>query len=130
MTETPTHTRRQEKLGWVGGWLGGFVWVVILAAVMFLQGRRLEGAIGLLISVVAVATVVLCSPWRHPRTQYRLLLAPVYGLLAIAIGWAVWAFGGAEAMGFRNGWALLVLVPVCLPLWIVGNRRWTDGDAK
>ncbi len=26
--------RRQEKIGWIGGWFGGFIWVLILSVVL------------------------------------------------------------------------------------------------
>ena len=34
--------RRQEKIGWLGGWAGGFIWVVILAVMLLVQGKALE----------------------------------------------------------------------------------------
>ena len=30
--------RRQEKIGWVGGWLGGFVWVLLLSVMLLARG--------------------------------------------------------------------------------------------
>jgi hypothetical protein len=37
--------RIQEKIGWIGGWSGGFIWVVILSVVLLFKGQTL-GAVG------------------------------------------------------------------------------------
>jgi hypothetical protein len=121
--------RRGEKLGWIGGWLGGFVWVLILAVVFLVQGRWLEAAVGLLLVAVACLTVVLSSPWRHPKTRYRVLMIPVYALFFLSVAWGVWATEDPRRMGFNSWWALLLVLPVLSPLWTAGSRRWEDGDA-
>ena len=36
--------RRQEKIGWVGGWLGGFVWVLFLSVILFVRGQTLPAS--------------------------------------------------------------------------------------
>lgn len=121
--------RTQEKLGWVGGWLGGFIWVLILSIVFFVQGKTLQAGIGLLITCSACATILAFSPWRYPRTTYRLLMVPIYMLFFAAMGWGVWSFGDARQMGINSWWSLLLLLPITLPLWTVGNRRWENRDA-
>jgi hypothetical protein len=120
--------RRQERIGWLGGWLGGFIWVAILAAVFLVQGRQVQAAIGLLITIVACGAIVLAAPWRHPATPYRTLMLPIYALFLVAVAWAVWTLGDARALGINSWWGLLLLLPALLPLWTVGNRRWGDGD--
>lgn len=120
--------RRQEKLGWTGGWLGGFVWVLILALVMFAQGHWGRGVLGLFIAGAACTSILAASPWRYPKTQYRVLMAPIYLLLFAAVGWGVWAFGDPRRMGINSWWTLLVLAPTLTPLWVVGRRRWEDGE--
>ena len=45
------NSRRGEKLGWTLGWCGGFVWVVILAIVAWVQGKTLHAAAGLAIVI-------------------------------------------------------------------------------
>ena len=76
--------RRQEKIGWIVGWLGGFIWVVILSIVLLVKGHAIEAGAGLLVASLACITIVLLSPWRHPRTRYRLLMAPIYLFLFVA----------------------------------------------
>jgi hypothetical protein len=76
--------RRQEKIGWIVGWLGGFIWVVILSIVLLVKGHAIEAGAGILVASLACITIVLLSPWRHPRARYRLLMAPIYLFLFVA----------------------------------------------
>jgi hypothetical protein len=41
-----TASRAGEKLGWLGGWAGGFLWVLALA-ILFLRGQLVDGLVGL-----------------------------------------------------------------------------------
>lgn len=122
--------RRGEKLGWTLGWSGGFVWVPILAGVAWAHGKALQAVMGLLLAGVAGTLIRSLAPWRHARTPYLKLMLPIYGLLAMGVAWGVWAAGDPRKLGI-NGWAsLLTLLPITLPLWLVGRRRWEDrqGD--
>jgi hypothetical protein len=121
--------RRQEKLGWVGGWLGGFIWVLILSVLFLFQGRAREAGVGLLISGAACGTVFFCAPWRYPRTTYRRLMVPMYTLLFAAVAWGAWSLGDLRQAGIHSWWTLLLVLPVLMPLWSVGDRRWVDHDA-
>ena len=86
--------RKQEKIGWVAGWLGGFIWVVILSIILLVDGQSIEAGTGFFVAGLASVAIVFLSPWRHPRTRYRLLMAPVYLCFLAAIGWGAWAWGG------------------------------------
>lgn len=120
--------RKQEKVGWIGGWSGGFVWVVILSVVLLVQERTLEAVTGLLIAGLSFLAILLLVPWRHPQTPYRLLMLPIYLLFMVAIAWGVWSWGGWQEMGVTSWWSALILLPALLPFWTVGNRRWVDVD--
>jgi len=118
--------RKGEKLGWTLGWLGGFLWVAILAALFLFQGKLLAGATGLALAGAAGGVVTHLAPWRRPTTPYwKLMLAP-YACLFLSIPWAIQAFGGLAGSGL-NGWNLGLLLPVLSPLFVLGRRRWTDG---
>ena len=119
--------RRQEKIGWIGGWSGGFVWVLISSIVVHARGQVAGAAIGFLIVVLAGLAIAMAAPWRHPRTRYRLLMTPIYLLFVASIGWGLWVWDGPRNMGFASGWSLLVLLPTLMPLWLIGNRRWENS---
>ncbi len=118
-------TRRGEKIGWTAGWLGGFAWVAILAAVFLFRHRPLQGAAGLGLAVLALFAVLRFAPWRHPDTPYWKLMLPVYAVLFLAVAWAVWAFGGWGAIGLE-WWNLSGFLPLLMPLGAVGRRSWND----
>lgn len=119
--------RRGEKLGWTLGWTGGFVWVAVLAAVAAAKGDGANAAIGALITAIALGAIAALAPWRHPRRPYWQLLVPIYLLFGAAIFWAVRASGGAAQAGLR-GTSLLVVLPILLPFFVAGRRRWIDGE--
>jgi hypothetical protein len=117
--------RKGEKIGWIGGWCGGFLWVVILSVVFLIQGKGWEGLSGVLICLIAGLSIYQSLPWRHPdRPYWRLFILP-YGLFLLSIVWAVWAFGGIQETGF-NIWNLLWLIPAFLPFGTMGRRKWND----
>jgi hypothetical protein len=123
------HSRKQEQLGWTGGWLGGFSWVLFLSVMFFVQGKAIQAGLGLLIAGAACAAIVFLSPWRHPHTRYRTLMVPIYVLLIAAVAWGASSLGGLRQMGMGSWWSAFILLPVLLPLWSAGHRRWSDGDA-
>jgi len=123
-------TRKQEKLGWTVGWLGGFVWVLILSVIFLVQGRMPRAVIGLVIGGASIATIFLASPWRHPDTTYRRLMIPIYIGFFVAVAWAVWASDDPRTLGIRSWWALFLLLPLLTPVWAAGRRRWNDGETR
>jgi hypothetical protein len=127
--EAPMRERKGEKVGWIGGWLGGFVWVLILSVVFLVQRRALEALVGLVLVGVAVGSVLLLSPWRHPDTPYWKLLVSIYALFLASIGWAAWAMTDLHALGL-SAWSLFLLLPLLSPFVTVGQKRWRDGEAR
>ncbi|MEZ5501043.1 MAG: hypothetical protein R3E77_16625 [Steroidobacteraceae bacterium] len=117
--------RKQEKIGWAGGWAGGFVWVLILSVVLAARGETLKAMIGVLVCIGALVAIKYLSPWRHPRTPYRQLMLPIYAVFLGAIAWGIWSFGPRE-LGLHGWWSLLLLLPLTMPLWLIGDRRWED----
>lgn len=117
--------RAGEKLGWTGGWLGGFLWVLLLSIIFVVQGRVTPGVLGLLLVAAAVLLVLVGAPWRHPDTPYWKLMSPVYLAFFAALGWACWSSGGVQELGL-SGWSALLLLPLMIPFWTVGRRRWND----
>ena len=120
-------TRRGEKLGWLGGFAGGFLWILVLALVFLGRGELVAGLVGLAFSVLGYGAVVRLSPWRYPDTPYWRLLLPPYLALVAAVPWAIWGFGPEEAAGL-NWWQLMPLLALFSPFVTIGSRRWRDGD--
>jgi len=120
--------RKGEKIGWIGGWTGGFLWVLILAAVWMIQGNFGRGITGILIFITAMILVYLFAPWKHPATQYWKLMLPVYGAFFLSVGWAVASFDGFHKFGLW--WKSLIwMIPCLIPLGTTGKRIWhVDED--
>jgi hypothetical protein len=115
--------RRGERLGWLIGWAGGYLWIIALAILFLARGQLAIGLIGVAIAGLGYASVVFFSPWRHPRRRYwQLLLAPYLMMLA-GVPWAILGFG-PEAASALNWWQALVLLPTLSPFMTIGRLRW------
>lgn len=119
--------RTGEKVGWLGGWGGAFFWVLIISIIWIVKGKSWEGFTGIILLAVAVILILSLAPWKHPAVPYWKLLVPIYLLLFLSGGWAIWSFGEGEQSGF-SGWSLFLLVILIMPLWQIGRRRWKDGE--
>jgi uncharacterized membrane protein YfcA len=120
---------RSRQVGWIAGWLGGFVWVLILAIVALVQGRVPEAVTGGLLVIAAVAAVFGFAPWRHPATTFRRLMVPVYVVFFLAVAWGIWVVGDLGRLGIHSWWAAFLLLPLLLPLWTAGAHRWQDDES-
>jgi hypothetical protein len=115
-------TRSGEKIGWIGGWSGGFLWLLILSVIWLVKKQPLFAVLGILLVALALGCIVMLAPWRHPHTPYWKLFLPIYLVLFAAVGLAVWAGGFA---GLHLGWgSLFWLLPLFIPFATAGNRRW------
>lgn len=122
-----SRSRIGEKIGWLGGFAGGFLWIPALAMLFLARGELLAGLTGIAVGVLGYGAVVLRRPWRHPDTPYwRLLLLPYLALFA-SVPWAIWGFGPEVATAL-NWWQLLPFLALLSPFVTIGARRWRDGD--
>lgn len=121
--------RSGEKMGWTGGWSGGFLWVVALSVLFAIQGNWLASGVGFALVVAAAIAIVMSAPWRHPSTAYWKLLIPVYVVFLASAAWAIWAFGGLRGSGLR-WWNLLWMAALLTPMLTLGKRRWSDGEQE
>ena len=119
--------RNGEKMGWLGGWAGGFLWVGILAIVRLVQGNIWQGLAGVILVLAAAILIIALAPWRHPAVPYWKLMAPIYLVLVLSGGWAILSFGGIAQAGF-SGWSFFLLIILVMPLWQMGRRRWQDNE--
>ncbi len=117
--------RRGEKLGWLIGWSGGFVWLLALAVVWLVEGRVWVAAAGILLWLAAELFVVRFTPWRYPGTRYFWLMLPLYLILIAATVLVMVGFGKKE-LSARDWSSFAWILPMLTPLFILGRRRW-DG---
>lgn len=122
-------SRRGEKIGWTWGWIGGFVWLLVLGSLWLLNGQMLQGVCAVAAFAVGCVATVLTAPWRHPRTPYWKLLLPVYIVLFAAIALMLRLYPGAASQFGINAGNLLLLLPMLLPFVTLGRRRWDDSPA-
>ncbi len=119
--------RRGEKIGWIAGWTGSFLWAVLLAIIILAQGKLLPGLVGLGLGTAAAIAIPWAAPWRHPHTRQWRLMLPLYAILFSCAAWAIWAYGGFAESGL-HWWNLSWILPLLTPLLILGHRRWSDHE--
>ncbi len=119
--------RSGEKLGWLAGFAGGFLWIPALAVLFLTRGDMAAGLAGFALAAAGYGAVVFLRPWRFPDTRYwRLFILPYIALFA-AVPWAIWGFG-PETAGALEWWLLLPLLALLSPFVTIGWRRWRDGE--
>ncbi len=119
--------RKGEKIGWIAGWTGGFIWLALLSALWLVQGKMRLATAGTGLVGIAVLFMISLAPWKHPETKYWKLMLPLYAILLTAVAVIVWLEGGPARLGL-SGWSLLACLPIFLPFVTAGRRTWTaDG---
>lgn len=119
--------RTGEKIGWMAGWLGGFFWVFALSIMFLIQDKWLQGLWGFFLFGLAVLSILFLAPWRHPSTAYWKLMVLPYSVFLGSAAWALWSFGGLKVEGL-DGWTLLWLLPLLIPVGVLCKRKWSDFD--
>lgn len=119
--------RTGEKWGWIGGWSGAFIWVLVVSSIVLAHGKVVEGVIGFGLAGAAALAIVFIAPWRFPDTPYWKLMLPVYALLMTSIAWAIWSYDGLQTLGI-NRWSVFILIPMFLPVAIAGKRTWNSAS--
>ena len=122
-------SRKGERIGWSVGWLSGFIWVAALSILLFFQQKFFEGALGFIVLLFAVLTIIFSAPWKHPKTEYWKLFVFPYFAFFLSLFWAIWAYGGLKPLGL-NWWNLLWILIFIIPYVTSGNRRWSDGEPE
>ena len=88
--------RKGEKIGWIGGRFGGFIWLGLLFVVWIFQNKISNGMIGITVFIVAIITIIATAPWKHPNTKYWKLMLPIYLLFFISISLCIYLYGGLD----------------------------------
>ena len=114
--------RTGEKIGWIGGWAGGYIWILAFGILWFFQGKLLYVTIGTAIFIIACFLIVVFAPWRRPHTKYWKLMIPIYLLFLMSVIFVVNVLSGFhEPARMQYG---LWIVPCLLPIVLLGNKTW------
>lgn len=120
--------RTGEKIGWLVGWAGSFLWVAILTAILAWRGEFVGAALGGGVVVAAAFGIVVLAPWRRPKTPAWRLMAPLLLLAGVAAIWALRFWPGATAGGVGPWWSYLWIIPLGWALASAGRYRWSDRE--
>ncbi|MCP4358219.1 MAG: hypothetical protein GY796_09420 [Chloroflexi bacterium] len=118
--------RKGEQIGWIGGWLGGFLWLGLLSVVWLFQGKIGDGILGVVLFVAAIITIIMTAPWKHPNTKYWKLMLPIYLLFIASIALCIHLYDGLGSLGL-NWMAFFWVIPCFIPFVTAGNRTWNSS---
>ncbi len=121
--------RKGEKIGWIGGWLGSFIWLCLLSIIWLIQGKTISGVSGISLFLAAVLSILVLAPWRHPGTKYWKLMLPIYMILIASAGLYIWLESVFSNAGV-SWWSILYLTPLLIPFATIGTRCWNDGNTR
>ncbi|RLE22706.1 MAG: hypothetical protein DRJ08_03750 [Acidobacteria bacterium] len=116
-------SRKGEKIGWIGGWSGGFIWLGLLSGIWAVQGKTTIAILGAILFIAAIATIVSVTPWKYPNTKYWKLMLPVYCLFFISIAFA-FSFMENPKMNGLSWYSFFWVFPCLIPFWTTGSRTW------
>ncbi len=119
--------RKGEKLGWIFGWIGSFSWIFILSIVLIFQGETKNCILGLIIVAMAFFFVFKNAPWRKPDVEFWKLFLPILNTVVVSIFWAYIVYRSEFETAF-NWWYILLFIPLIIPIFTIGKRKWSDGD--
>ncbi|MEW5734577.1 MAG: hypothetical protein AB1921_06965 [Thermodesulfobacteriota bacterium] len=118
--------RRGEKLGWLLGWTGSFLWLGLFSGWQMAAGKTFAGLSGSGLFALSLAVIVWLCPWRHPATRYWKLMLPIYGLLICSVGLVLSWLLPTEEIRLKP-WEFFWLAPCLVPLFTLGRNTWNQG---
>jgi hypothetical protein len=112
------------KIGWIGGFAGGTLWMLALSVVRFAQGQNMHGILWGASFLFCAEVAWLFLPWRRPEIELRRLyfvtVTPV--VLAAVLLLAIHSLTKGAAV-----WTTLPgLVVLYLPVFTLGKKTWND----
>lgn len=120
-------SRRGERLGWLLGWTGAFLWLAVLCGAKLAQRDFPTAGVAGLLFLVAFGATVLLAPWRHAEQPYWKLMLPIYLLFVLSVGW-LFSLMPEPPISL---WSAILLLPlVFLPFATIGRRTWLSKDSR
>ena len=118
--------RKGEKIGWIGGWLGSYLWILFLGIYWILSRDFLDGVLMLLLFTIGSLVVLSLQPWKFPNTKYRKLMLPNYAVFFVSLWAIIESFGGYKVLKGAgiNWWNFSWLIGIFIPLFTIGKLTW------
>lgn len=114
------------KIGWVGGFLGAGLWLLILSIARLVNRDLGGGLLGLLLYLVSLGCIFGLRPWKHPHTRLWKLYTGAMAPLLLAAGLFYWR---EQPLDFSLSGLLgvLMFLPLLfLPVWLHGRKTWDN----
>lgn len=118
--------RMGEKVGWIGGWIGAFSWLLVMSIILLVKGNYNFAIAGLMLFVVALFLINIMSPWRQAEIKYWALFTPLYIILVIAMIMMITAYECWFKAGRFNSMYFLWMSPLLIPYFVMGQRTWNS----
>jgi hypothetical protein len=112
------------KIGWVAGFLGGSLWLLILSIVHLVQQDLWGGLVGLIFYLGCLGGIFGLRPWKYPQTRLWKLYTATMAPLLLAAGFFYWRENLLDlSLSGILGVVSLILI-LFLPVILHGHKTW------
>lgn len=116
------------KLGWIGGGLGGILWIAILGLVFINNGDLWTGSVCMIFFLIGLFYIWRAAPWKHPDTALWKIYAGLLLIIYAAGGYILCRWLPQEP---QLSWLDLLpfvscLIPTLIPVFILNNKTWNS----
>ena len=117
---------RGAKAGWTWGGIGSIIWILILAIVLLVQGNYLGMVCSVAFFLAGILYVILVAPWKHPNTPFGLIYLGLLVIILAAAAVLIITWYPGQAAEFKNLRWLFFVLPLLIPIFIMGKKTWSQ----
>jgi hypothetical protein len=112
------------KIGWIGGFLGASLWLLILSAVRLANQDLRGGLLGLVLYFACLGCIFGLRPWKFPHTRLWKLYTATLAPLLVAAGLFYWREMPLD-LSLSGLFSVVSLLTVLfLPVFLHGRKTW------
>lgn len=119
-------SQRGPRLGWILGGIGGLLWIPILSAVLWHQGRTAAGIAGLAFFFWGILYIFRRAPWIRADIPFRRLYAGLLGIMLAAAVVMLFFWRPPGLWPWNKAYYLVYIFPLLIPFFTMGSRTWSD----
>ena len=117
---------RGRRLGWIGGGIGGLLWLLPVTIVATLQHNSTAAMTAVLLFAAGLSYLWLLAPWKYPATPFALIYLGLIAIIAAAAVALLWLLAPSTLGVMRRLAMLAPLATLLIPALIFGRRCWDE----
>jgi hypothetical protein len=115
---------RGLKIGWLGGYAGATLWMLLLGIVRFAQGWNYRGLLWTACFLICAGITRQFLPWRRPETELRRLYFVSVTPIVVTVLLMLFLNVALESSML---WSVIPgILVLYLPVFTLGKKTWID----